>query len=68
MTVRCDEAGCPPTFEGVITGVYFGRRTGELTYAVLADGIMCDGYTEDWLTPIAANEKVSDGAGGKRGT
>ena len=57
VNVKCVEAGCPDAYAGIIAGVYWNRNLpATITYAILEpDGCLCDGYTEDWLTPVAAN-------------
>jgi hypothetical protein len=54
VTVRCEEAGQPPTFDAVVIGVRWDRLQGGFNYTISEDGDLrhggIDGYSGDWLT------------------
>lgn len=63
VLVRCDEAGCPPLFDAVVSAIVFDPKTQQLGYTVMEkSGQLTDGYTEDWLeTPPAEVHQGSFG-------
>ena len=52
VLVRCDEAGCPPTFQAAIVESRYGKD-GRHYYTVTENGKdRTSDYTDEWLSPV----------------
>lgn len=60
VNVRIEEAGNPPTYRGMIVGVWI-NNDGSLDYCVQDEsGNRVDGYSEDWISPDVSGEKFQN--------